>query len=114
MPKENRLSGKDNFDKVKKEGVFYQSESFALLVCKRKDANSTRIGFIISNRVSKLAVVRNKIKRILRSIIVHNLSNLRENYDLVFLAKRKIIDEEKADLEAEIVKILEKHNLLIK
>jgi len=48
------------------------------------------IGFIISTKLSKLAVQRNRIKRQLKAAIYPQLKNLHPNYQLVLLAKHPI------------------------
>lgn len=106
------MTGRNNFERVKKEGEVGQSESFALAVFERKEVGPSRIGFIISNKISKRAVVRNKAKRLLRSILISKLADLKQNCDLVFLAKGKIVGKGAKDLGSEIKNVLEKRHLL--
>jgi ribonuclease P protein component len=112
LPKENRLSGKNNFEKVKKDGLVYQSETFAIIVLERQDGGVSRVGFIVSNKISKKATDRNKVKRNLRNIISPQLKNIKPNFDLIFLAKRAIIYKNHDQLNIEVGKMLKKTNLL--
>ena len=49
-----------------------------------------RFGFVISTKISKLAVHRNRINRSLHEGVRRVLSLVPENYDFVFLAKKSI------------------------
>ena len=53
-----------------------------------------RVAFIASKKtISKLATVRNYVKRKMRSVVNNNIRNLLTNdYDYIFIAKRNIID----------------------
>jgi len=91
LPSPNRLKGKKNFDKVKKEGRVFQSANFGVAVLKRGDKNPSRFGFIISTKISKAAVHRNRVLRALREAIRQNLKFFPLGYDLVFLTKKSIL-----------------------
>ena len=99
----NRLTGTNDYDKVKKEGQLFQSNSFGLNVLKRADSGPCRFGFIVSNRVSKHASTRNKIKRTLREAVRHALSYLKSGYDIVFLTKSSIARKYSSDLMQEVM-----------
>jgi len=60
----------------------------------------SRFGFVVSKKVDKRAVVRNKIKRILRSFVQENLKNIRPGFDFLFVSKKVI---EKKELKTEEV-----------
>ena len=81
------LSGKKNFERVEKDGTIIQSDSFGLSVLNREDKNTSRFGFIVSNKISGDAVQRNRIKRALKSAVKYSLTEIPNGYDVVFLAK---------------------------
>ncbi len=81
------LSGKENFDRVEKDGKVFQSESFGLSVLKRGDEDVSKFGFIVSNKISGDAVQRNRIKRALKSAVKYSLTEIGAGTDVVFLAK---------------------------
>ncbi|NJM65507.1 MAG: ribonuclease P protein component [Acaryochloris sp. RU_4_1] len=51
------------------------------------DPHPTRIGFSISHKVSKQAVVRNRIKRQLRVVCYQLLPNLQPGWDVVVVVR---------------------------
>jgi ribonuclease P protein component len=65
--------------------------------------NNSRFGFVVSLKISKRAVIRNKIKRQLREIVRENLLNIKSGFDIVIIAKPEIVDKNyqniKNDLE---------------
>lgn len=105
LPKSNRLTKKSDFDRVSKSGKVVQSASFGFAFLKVDEAPS-RFGFIISNKISKKAVDRNKIRRVLREIVRGNLEDVPNGFLFVILARRNILEKSKDELEKELVKIL--------
>lgn len=112
LPKKNRLKGNLTFEEVKKEGSMHQSRNFGLLVRKREDNQPTRFGFIVSTKISKKAVERNKIKRMLRDALRDKLDRIRKGYDAILLARSGLLKVKKDMLEKEIGKTLKEAGLL--
>jgi ribonuclease P protein component len=122
LSSKNRLKKKINFARVEIDGKLIQSKSFGMGVYDRSkdfdgDSNNTdsRFGFIVSTKISKKAVVRNKIKRIIAESIRKRLPNIKKGQDIVFLIKPNVIKITKKELENEVHEIITKniqvHNL---
>jgi ribonuclease P protein component len=107
----NRLTGAGNFDKVKEEGSLFQSESFAIATLLRKDKEPSRFGFVVSNKISKRANIRNKIKRILREAVKANLSELKSGFDVIFLVKKAALARQTKDIMDEVSVVFKKADL---
>ncbi len=97
----NRLKKKINFARIEIDGVMHQSRSFGMGVYNRKDDEPSHFGFIISTKISKKAVIRNRIKRIMSEVIRKNLKNLKNGYDILFLIKHQAAKITKLELENE-------------
>lgn len=82
-----------------------QSASFGLASLKIDDSPS-RFGFIISNKISKLAVRRNKVRRILKQIVRENLSTLPRGFLFVILARRNILERVPDEIKKEVENVL--------
>ncbi|MCX6765195.1 MAG: ribonuclease P protein component [Candidatus Nealsonbacteria bacterium] len=108
LPKENRLKNKKDFEKVFKNGKGFKD---GLLYVKFAGNNlkDSRFGFIVSTKVSKKAVVRNKIKRILRAALKSELKDIKKGVDAVIITSPGI---EINDLNIKIEKLLEKAKLI--
>ncbi len=109
LPSKNRLKKKINFARIEIDGKLIQSSSFGVGVFNRKDSEPSRFGFIISTKISKRAVVRNKIKRIMSEVIRKNIESFKKGYDVVFLIKPSVAKTEKKVLEKETYEIFAKN-----
>ena len=90
LSKKSRLVGVKNFTKVQNEGRVYQSRNFGLAVVDRKDGGPSRFAFVASTKVAREAVDRNRIKRVLGEGVRLSLFDIKNGYDMVFLAKPTI------------------------
>lgn len=106
LASKNRIKRKIDFVRNEIDGKLYQSKSFGVSVYNRKDESDSRFGFIISTKISKSAVKRNKIKRILSEIVRQNLSKIKRGQDTVFLIKPSIVRLTKKEIENEVAKII--------
>ena len=80
-----RLQKKKDIERVFKKGKGLK-EGFLILKTTKNNLESSRFGFVISQKVSKKATVRNKIKRRLREAIKENLCLLKEGRDNLLIA----------------------------
>ncbi len=85
LPKLNRLKKKKDFEKVFKLGKGVK-QGFIALKLNRNGLENSRLGFIVSLKVSKKAVVRNKVKRRLREIIRARIKDIKKGFDVVLIA----------------------------
>ena len=104
LKKINRLSKIKDFTQVKEKGLMYHSPFFSLLVLKSSDEEK-RFGFVISKKISKRAVDRNKIKRFLSESVRSNLDKF-NGIKAVFLVKRIILEKSFEEVDQEVVKII--------
>lgn len=112
LPKAFRLTGKETFEKLKNEGSGVFGRTLTLIYQDRNDDNNSRIGFIVSLKISKKAVKRNRIKRLLREAVRRVLKNLKPGVDLAFLTKREILGVNQESIFSEVNRLLEKAKLL--
>ncbi len=102
-----------DFLNVAKNGKKKFTESFILQKLKRHSPNNlalksnvTRIGLTVSRKVGK-SVIRNKIKRRLRSISNEILINKgKRNYDYVIVANKKVLFLDYQELKKDLIKAL--------
>ena len=79
-----RLKKNGDFQKLFKKGkrVFSPALTVIYSPCREK----TQMGIALSKKHGK-AVVRNRIKRVIRAVFSHNLDKLNGNYSLVIMPK---------------------------
>ena len=88
LAKINRLSKEKEFARLLKLGKTYFSNCLIIKVYPN-NLNNSRFGFIISKKIAKKAVIRNKIKRRLREIIRKDLKILKDGYDVAIITKKE-------------------------
>lgn len=113
LPRENRLVRKHDFEKVKEKGEKFQSHLFELLVYPT-DGEKTRFGFVISTKLSKRAVKRNRVKRLLREQVRLSLPKVKKGFDVIFLGKKALLESSYQAVGQEIKRLFLKAGLLEK
>lgn len=113
LPKPYRLPLTTNFERIKKEGRMVNGPMFGLLIATRNNGLGTRFGFIISTKVSKKAVVRHRIKRLLSEAVRLSPDKIKPGYDFVFLAKKEIIGKGFKEVKKEVEDRLKRANLFV-
>ena len=106
-----RLRKSGDFQRVRQQGRSVSSR-LLLLTWAPNNLATLRIGFVISKRVSKLAVKRNSLKRLLGEAIRPVLAHLPQGWDLVLSARTQIIDTDLPMLTQEIATLLRRAHLL--
>ncbi len=125
LPKSMRLKGYKCFNYLYKEGTRFNGDSMLLRVVRSKPRllKGTRFGskessikcaISISHKVSKKAVVRNKLRRLFHDHLREKLycSNFRENYWALLSLKPNRSFENSLKLLQELDKLLLKAGLL--
>ena len=94
LKKENRLSSDKDFQRVFKGSRPIHMQNLTFCVAKQNSRTQelknsrTRFGFVISNKISKLATRRNALKRQLRAIIEKSISSIQPGYNIVIMVKQ--------------------------
>ena len=83
LPNQNRLRRREDFAKVYANGDRYRGTYLNLKILFDSNAEFTQIGIVVSKKVSKLAVTRNRFKRQLRAIFRQLLSQLKNGLQIV-------------------------------
>ena len=103
LKKYNRLAKTKDIDNVFKKG---KSSYGSFLGVKSLDNNLdfNRFTVVVSSKVSKKAVVRNKIKRQVREVIKQELLNFKIGKDVIVLTLPAVVGQKFADIRENLVK----------
>ena len=106
-----RLRKSKDFQRVKQQGRSRTSRLLVLTFAPN-DLATLRVGFVVSQRVSKRAVERNYVKRLLSEAIRPILVKIPPGWDLVISAKTSIIGVKLLDLAEDLRMVLRRAQLL--
>lgn len=71
-----------------------------------------RFGIVVSKKIDKRAVARNKIKRIFRNTLYDLNKNILVGHDILFIVRSGVINKTKEENYAKIKNALEKSGLI--
>ncbi|OGN05238.1 MAG: ribonuclease P protein component [Candidatus Yanofskybacteria bacterium RIFCSPHIGHO2_01_FULL_44_22] len=108
----NRVKNKKEFDEVFKRGKTV-SGSFLFVRFIKSMGEFPRFGFIISSKISKKAVIRNRIKRLLSETSRLNLEKIRGVFDVITVLKTSSASTAKPDeLRRDFLTVLNRAGIL--
>lgn len=84
LPKEQRINKKEQFELIYRNGLVFNFKNFRVFSLKNNSLG-LRFTVIVSKKISPLATQRNKIKRIIREILIKNKGNIPLNLDLLII-----------------------------
>lgn len=94
----------------KKKSVY--SNPFFTLATSPNSESYPRIGFVISKKTAKKAVVRNRTKRQARACVEEHWMMIKGGLDMMFYLKRNAVETESSILCRALLSCLEKEELL--
>ncbi len=106
-----RLRHRQDFARLRREGKTLRHPYFMLSYAPNALAHN-RYGFITSKHLGK-AVARNRVRRLLREVIRHNHSFIYSGYDIVIIARSKIMEQPFDSIERNVCEQLKRAKLLI-
>ena len=111
LPAANRLSKEKDFKKTFQKGKSFFTKILGVKILKN-NLEASRFGIVVSTKISKKAVQRNKIKRQIREVLRLNLDKVKPGFDVVIITLPAIRDLKYADTEKELLTALKKLNIL--
>ena len=125
LPKDMRLKGHRTFNYIHKNSTTYHGKLMTFKVAKSNPeillthkltntSNKFRVAIAISKKVSKKAVERNKLRRILQEWLLTNIQNINNHKPYWLLVNLKIGDfcNEKSRLLEEFQNLMFKSHLM--
>lgn len=109
LSSKNRLRKKSDINRVFRQGV-RMAGNFIFLRFAKNNLNTNRFTFIISSKISKKAVLRNRIKRQLREVFKNISFKQQPGFDFLVVAKPGIINKKFKEIKEEINGILSSKN----
>lgn len=107
------LKNKQDFNNVYKNGKVFGNRNFTLHYIKN-GMDTNRLGVVVSKKVSKRAVHRNKIRRQVKNYMRQYNGELKNGYDMIISAKSSCLDEDYKVLTKSLNHLFYKQDLLKK
>lgn len=107
--KENKIRRNSEFRTVYRRGKSFYNNLLVLYIY-RNNSVKNRVGISVSKKVGK-SVIRNRVKRLIGESYRHNCNNLKNGYDLVFIARNASKEKNYKDMENSLVNLLNKAGL---
>jgi len=122
--KENRLKKMKDFDILFKEGRFVNDELVNMKIWRiepdkypKRDykIEDLKIGFVVSTKIVKSAVKRNRLKRQMREVVrlLLKADKLKVGFHIIIMAKVNIVGKNYSEIESSVVNVLNKGGVLL-
>ena len=125
LPKDMRLKGHRTFNYIHKNSIKYYGEFMTFKVAKsnpeilfshkfKNTSNNLRVAIAVSKKVSKKAVVRNKLRRVLQEWLIKNIQKINNHKPHWLLVNLKFGDfcNDKSRLLEEFQNLMFKSRLI--
>lgn len=93
----NRLTKEKDFKKLAQKGKVISRQGFFIKILPN-NLEYSRFGIIVSNKISKKATIRNRLKRQIRSLIRSSLNSFKPSFDVVVIVQPGIIKKNYKEL----------------
>jgi len=112
-----------DFEILMKEGRFVNGSLISLKIWKiepEKYPNKAyskedlKLGFVVSTKIDKRAVVRNRLKRQMREVVrlLLKQNKLKVGFFGLFMAKKEMVGREYKEIEKDVIDVLRKSKIL--
>ncbi|MFA4836918.1 MAG: ribonuclease P protein component [Dehalococcoidia bacterium] len=109
MRRDERLTKGSQIAAVFKQGKAW-ANGFMVLKAMPNGLAFSRFGFIVSKKVGKKAVVRNRVKRLLREVA--RVTPIEQGWDVMIIARSEAAGARYRDIERAMLSLLNRANLM--
>jgi ribonuclease P protein component len=107
MQKEYRIKSKNDYAKVYRHGKSVANFQFVLYWLAVKQATNFRLGISASKKIGN-AVVRNRMRRVVKEIIRLNSECIKSPVDMVIIIRKPAVDMKYHELQKSIMHLYRK------
>ncbi|NQU77492.1 ribonuclease P protein component [Candidatus Falkowbacteria bacterium] len=111
LQRKHRLTKEKDFELVFKKGRSFFVKELGVKVL-QNNLDHPRAGIVVSNKISKKATERNKIKRRLREALHLAIPNIKSNVDILVITRPTVINLNYQEIESRLTNCLSKLRLI--
>lgn len=104
------LKKNKEFNMTYSRGKSYPAKRI-ILICLKRKYGGVRFGFTASKKVG-CAVKRNRVRRQLKEAVAPEISKIRGNWHLIFVARKGIAETPFCDIKGDVLYLLKKAGLI--
>ena len=109
MKKENRIKKSKEIEEVLKNKKYSSNPYFTIYIKENNENHHFRYAMSVNKKICK-AVVRNRLKRQIRSII--SQITIKDNIDLFIIVRNKVLDIDFNEMNKQILYLLRKQKIV--
>lgn len=109
LPRAHRLTRSGDYARVRRQGRS-RAHPLLVLVLAPNGGETTRVGIIVGKKIGT-AVVRNRVKRLLREAVRAGLRVLPPGYDIVLIARQEAVGARLDDITAALETLLQRERV---
>lgn len=107
LPRINKLKNKKDIERVLRRGKGFK-EDFLILKIFKNSLEKPRFAFIVSQKISKKATLRNKIKRRLSELARFKIKKMKKGMDLILIAVPGLEEKDFWEIDEAVNKLFQK------
>ncbi|WP_246944317.1 ribonuclease P protein component [Bacillus pinisoli] len=111
MNKQYRIKKNEDFQAVFQKGASTANRQFVIYVKDQPNQSSFRIGLSVSKKIGN-AVVRNRIKRLIRQVMFEFKDSIKEGKDLVIIARKPTADMDYHEVKSSLEHVCKRAKIL--
>jgi ribonuclease P protein component len=107
VDKQYRLTKREDFNKVYRYGKSMANQQFVLYYLAQPGVEEFRLGVSVSKKVGN-AVVRNRLRRMMKEIVRLNKEKMTPHYDYILIARKPVLEMDYQAMEKSIFHVIRK------
>lgn len=111
MQKKLRLTNRADFTRVYRHGKSFANHQFVVYWFNKPEIDRFRLGISASKKIGN-AVVRNRMRRLIKEIVRKNEARIIDNVDMVFIVRKGAVQMSFQEMEKSILHVLKKASLI--
>lgn len=111
MKKSYRIKKEKEFQKIIYHKDSYANRNFVVYILPAEENTHFRVGLSVGKKVGN-AVIRNKVKRLMRVSLLDLKETIMPNYNIVLIARPKVVDLSLEEVRSNIEHVFKLANII--